>query len=102
MKKTISLAALAISTSASAFWVPQDPSTVVHKTYCLEVYTIGDTGDQYAGSCDQSHNNAERHLQINRNGCADGQIALTTTKLKGDKKFPIEIRSCLPPNVAQL
>lgn len=101
MKKTISLAALAISASTSSFALIGPPAPYEVKTYCLDFY--GDaTEGMIAGTCDQSQNNVSRGDQIGPNGCTEGQIALTTSRTRRDQDFPIRIRSCLPPNVVQL
>lgn len=101
MKKrtTISLAALAISASSSTFALIAGPTDT--KTYCLEMYT--DTcGSSYAGSCDQTANNERRGAQIGENGCAQGQVALSTGRWSPDEPYQIEIHACMPPNAAQL
>jgi hypothetical protein len=101
MKKTISLAALAISASTSSFAIIGPPIDAVTKTYCLATYTKED-GGMVAGTCDQTANNQLSDRQIGMNGCAEGQIALTTSKSVNAEYFPINIRACLPPNVMQL
>ncbi len=101
MKKTISLAALAISASTSSFALIGPPTDMMTKTYCLETYTDM-SGGMIAGTCDESANNVHRGAQIGENGCAEGQIALTTSKTRRDAHYPIRIRQCLPPNVVQL
>jgi hypothetical protein len=96
MKKTISIAALAVSATTSfAFMAPPTET----KTYCLNMYT--DASGAMAGSCDQTRNNVRSGVQLGENGCAADQIALSTSRW-GDGEFPIQISPCLPPNVAQL
>lgn len=99
MKKTISLTALAVSASAASFALIGPPQDT--KTYCLDSYTDM-SGSMMAGTCDQSRNNARSGAQLGENGCAAGQIALTTGKYPGEREFPIRISPCMPPNVTQL
>lgn len=108
MKRSVSLAALALSVSTPSFALMMPP--VKTKTICLDSYE-GAEGAKYAGNCDQAGNNAEAGVALLENGCAEGQIALTSVAYpsypinnskKEELKFDIEIRSCLPPNVAQL
>jgi hypothetical protein len=101
MKKrtTISLAALAISASSSTFALIGSPNDT--KTYCLEMYTDA-SGSSYAGSCDQTANNARRGTQIGENGCAQSQVALTTGRWSSEEPYPIQIHACMPPNATQL
>lgn len=101
MKKTISLAAIAISASTSSFALIGPPADMITKTYCLDTYTT-ESGSMMAGTCDQSINNARRGAQIGENGCAENQISLQTSKANRSAEFPIRIRACLPPNVVQL
>ena len=101
MKKTISLAALAISASTSSLAFIGQPMDVQTRTYCLSVRSDA-SGAMMAGSCDQTANNAQRNAQIGGNGCAEGQISLTTSKPSDAEEFPIRMRSCMPPNIAQL
>lgn len=102
MKKTISIASLAISASASfALIGPMPPGSTVSKTYCVETYQEPD-GSMWAGGCDESMNNTQANTTVKENGCAEGQIAITTSKMAAAERFPIEIRSCMPPNFAQL
>jgi hypothetical protein len=104
MKKSISIAALAISASSS-FAIVFDPTDSapqwITKTYCLAVHTHDD-GSTTAGDCDKSELNARFDRPLLQNGCAAGQIALTTEKWAEDEGFPINIHSCMPPNIAQL
>lgn len=109
MKRTVAALALSVSTPSFALMMP----AVKVKTICLDTYE-SETGVKFAGNCDQATNNAESGVKLLENGCAEGQISLTsaaypdfsqTPKQKGQEeevKFDIEIRSCLPPNVAQL
>lgn len=99
MKKTISLAALAISASSS-FALIGPPSNNDVRMYCVSVY--GGQGSMVAGSCDETDNNRYYHREIMDNGCAEGQMAIYTSKSRRQMRYPIEINMCLPPNVAQL
>ncbi|RZA25960.1 MAG: hypothetical protein EOP10_05185 [Proteobacteria bacterium] len=112
MKRTVSAAALALSISTPSFALMLPPSAT--KTICLDSYE-SETGAKFAGNCDQAANNKELALPLLDNGCADGQIALTSVaypasfvqnspkqKKNTKLKFDIEINNCLPPNVAQL
>ncbi len=110
MKKR-TVAALALSISSPSYALMLAP--VKTKTICLDVYE-SETGVKYSGNCDQSANNAELNLEILENGCAEGQIALTSVaypdysapkkkaKKEAEPKFDIEIKACLAPNIAQL
>lgn len=95
MKKTI--ATIALTASSSAFALMPQPAEI--KTICLNLYENAD-GATYAGSCDEAANNVIRGDKILANGCAEGQASLTAVKYSQD--FDINIRACLPPNVAQL
>lgn len=108
MKRTVAALALSVSTPSFALMMP--PTKV--KTICLDSYE-SEAGAKFAGNCDQAANNTELGLALLDNGCAEGQIAVTSAgyttftkkpkhKAKEELKFDIEIRSCLPPNVAQL
>lgn len=101
MKKTISLAALAISASTSSFALVMPPANMSYKTYCLDRYTDSD-GNTTMGSCDQSPNNARGNAQVGQNGCTTDQAALISSKAPWDKDFDIVINACMPPNAAQL
>lgn len=100
MKKTITVAALALSASTS-FAIIGPPTDMQTRTYCLNTYTSMD-GGMMAGSCDETANNARRHAQLNENGCADSQISLQTSKRRHEADYPIRVRACLPPNIVQL
>lgn len=100
MKKTTitSLALLMSAHSAHAligprgggdFQAPRQPKQEQH--YCLGTYEQED-GSLYAGSCDESRSNKLYGLKLNKNGCADQQVAVVTTEF--------EIRTC--PTVVQL
>ena len=107
MKKTISATVIALSgaTSALALFAPQP---IDAKTYCLETYQVlndaGNPSGEIAGTCDESTNNGILQRPIQANGCAQGQVALTTYRyaFDGNQDFPITIGSCMPPNVTQL
>lgn len=107
MKKTISatIVALSSATSVLALWAP---APVESKTYCLGMYDIQNAEEgspvYMAGTCDASYNNAYYQTPLLDNGCAEGQIALTTHRYGGGEEgeFPIQIGSCMPPNVTQL
>lgn len=101
MKKTIGVAALAISASTAslALYVPRD--NMVTKTYCLSIYEDVE-GGQRAGSCDETDRNTYYQRELNAQGCAEGQVALSTRRYGDEGEFPIRIGMCLPPNVAQL
>ncbi|HXW52749.1 MAG TPA: hypothetical protein VEL47_01460 [Myxococcota bacterium] len=98
-KRSISLAALAISASTSSMALIAPPTDT--KTYCLDVYTNA-SGGSFAGSCDQTDNNAETGAQVGGNGCAADQIALKTARWNSTQPFPIQIYPCMPPNTVQL
>ncbi len=108
MKRTVAALALSISTPSFALMMPATAT----KTICLDTFE-SEAGVKYAGNCDQAANNKELNLAVLENGCAEGQIALTSVayptynqsakqKKKPELKFDIEINACLPPNVAQL
>ncbi len=101
MKKTIGVAALAISASTAslAFFIPRDH--IETRTYCLSVYE-DEQGGQRAGSCDETNRNTYYQRELNAQGCAEGQVALSTSRYDSQEEFPIRIGMCLPPNVAQL
>jgi len=93
------IAAVAISAASMAYGLTPPPAAT--KTLCLAVYEDADSVKR-AGSCDNTRNNHTLGLPILANGCAEGQISLTSVKYQNSEKFTIEIRSCLPPNVVQL
>jgi hypothetical protein len=108
MKRTVAALALSISTPSFALMIPASAT----KTICLDTYE-SETGVKFAGNCDQTPNNKEAGVALLENGCAEGQISLTSfaypsynpsakQKKKQELKFDIEINTCLPPNVAQL
>ncbi|MCA9506913.1 MAG: hypothetical protein KC505_00650 [Myxococcales bacterium] len=101
MKKTISLAALAVSASNSFALLAPLPANYDYKNYCLSVYHRNDNS-ALAGNCDETANNQTLNRTLQENGCADGQISITTFKRPDQERFPIEIGSCLPPNAVQL
>src|SRR5688572_17861812 len=98
MKKTVAAFALGASSSlafAEGFQAEE------FKTYCLGVYE-NEQGVKYGETCDSSENNKTLGKAILANGCAEGQVSLTTHRFAGETKFQIEIEACLPPNVVQL
>ena len=96
--KKITVATLALSASASfAFIGPGAES----KTYCLNKYEDAN-GAVMVGTCDESRNNEDLGRELNSQGCAEGQVAMTATKHAHTQQFSPVISSCLPPNVAQL
>ena len=97
MKKTIAAAALSASTSALALWAPP----AEQRTICLDKYE-NESGAIYGGSCDQSANNETLGLELLENGCAEGQIAITSQRYHNSEQWSVNIGPCLPPNVAQL
>lgn len=100
MKKTITALALsAASSSAFALMAPHNPEEIVTKTICLNVYQDSN-GVSYADSCDASSNNEFYNSPLLANGCAQGQVALTATKI--NHKFNVSIKSCVPVNITQL
>ncbi len=114
MKKTISATIIALSgaTSALALWAP---APVASKTYCLDYWDVQNedvgTPAYRAATCDQSNNNSILGRTLLSNGCAEGQMALTTHRYYNgaeegsegsEEAFPIQIGSCMPPNVTQL
>ncbi len=114
MKRTVSAAALALSVSTPSFALMLPPTAT--KTICLDTFE-SETGVKYSGNCDQAANNKELNLPLLENGCAEGQISLTSVAYPSfseapkkkkkqepaqELKFDIEIKACLPPNVAQL
>ena len=100
MKKTITALALsAASSSAFALMAPQNPEEIVTKTICLNVYQDA-KGVSYAASSDATVNNEFYKVALLENGCAEGQVALTATKI--NKKFDVSIKSCVPVNITQL
>lgn len=100
-KTTIAVAALALSASSSFAIIGPGHDRYVTKTYCLGTYSYGD-GSMNAGTCDETNNNAMLNLPRMENGCAEGQMALTTSKRVREANFPIQIRPCLDPNIVQL
>lgn len=101
MKKTISLAALTMSAATSSFAIIGPPLDFQSVTYCLDSYTDVQ-GNKSASDCDQRENNRMTNARTGTNGCTASQVALTTTKLRHEREFPVRIRACLPPNVVQL
>jgi len=96
MKKTITAAA-ALAASSSAFGLigPVQES----KTICLNTF-VDENRLLYAGKCDEARNNIILDKPILKNGCAQGQVALTAIKLNG--QWNPQIQYCLRPNVVQL
>lgn len=102
MKRTISIATIALSASTSfAFVGPITPGEFNSRTYCLNTY-IDDTGAISLGNCDETANNSELDRELNSQGCAEGQAALHVTKRRSARVFSPQIKACLPPNIAQL
>lgn len=102
MKKTISLASLALSaTTSMAFVGPHIADDLNKKTYCLDVYTDAD-GAVTLGTCDQSANNADLERALNSQGCAEGQAAMHVAKHRSATHFSPTIRPCMAPNVTQM
>jgi hypothetical protein len=100
--KKISIASFALTASTSfALIGPTPPGGFDLKTYCLNKYENAN-GAIMVGTCSETHNNELRHLPLNSEGCADGQVAMHVSKPKKQKSFSPNIVSCLPPNVAQL
>lgn len=100
-KSTISIAALAIATASVSFAFRGPVPATESKTYCLKMMT-SDDGATLAETCDQSGLNRRFRKPLLSNGCAANQIAVTTEKVGSVDTFPIQISSCLPPNVTQL
>jgi hypothetical protein len=101
MKKSISLAALAISASTASFAIIGPPTNIQIRNYCLKTLTNA-VGGLTAGDCDETANNRQLNARLGPNGCADRQISLTTTKMSHERDFPIRINPCLPPGAVQL
>lgn len=98
MKKSIASVALLVSaSSALAIPVYRPPGTPVPqpKTVCLDIYRSLEDGSTVVGSCDESQNNKIQEKELQKNGCAEDQVAIYTfdTKL---------IDACMPAGMVQL
>lgn len=100
-KTTITIAALALSASTSFALIGPGGAPMESRTYCLKSYTDFD-GSANAITCDETANNETEGRTILGNGCAEDQMSLTTAKSISETRYPVEIGSCLPPNVVQL
>ncbi len=92
MKKTIT--AFALMASATTVLAMPFPNPNPPKTMCLNVYSAQDKS-KTAADCDDSDNNVTLKKQIRKNGCAKGQIAITTYD-------EINIGKCMPAGAVQL
>lgn len=82
MKKTIASMALLVSTtSAFALIGPGGRDVPKPKTYCLSLYET-EQNVAYVGDCDESDKNARYGLELKENGCADGQAALQSVRVR--------------------
>lgn len=98
MKKTITaLAILASGSMALAIARPIDPNAPRPKlrTICLKVVQTADDGSQSLSTCDSSPNNTRAQVQLQENGCAEGQASMKTYN-------KIVINACMPPGMVQL
>lgn len=97
MKKTIAaVAIMASSAAALAFPGMPDPNQPPppFKTLCLNVYPTKDKS-KVASDCDDSDNNVRHEKKIKQNGCAAGQVAITTID-------ELNIPKCMPAGMVQL
>lgn len=102
MKRTISIASLALSaTTSMAFVGPNIADGLNKRTYCLDVYTDED-GTVTLGTCDESANNADLERALNSQGCAEGQAAMHVVKFSSAAHFSPTIKPCMAPNVTQM
>lgn len=90
--KSIGLLALLASSTAAHAIAPRIP-TPLHKA-CIDIDS-DESGAVYAGSCDQTRNNAKLNKPLNRQtGCAEGQARFTSRS--------VEIPACMPVGMVQL
>jgi hypothetical protein len=90
MKKTI--AAIALLASSNAYALRPPPETDLKKA-CVKVHKMQDRSG--IAGCDETSNNERANLRLRDNGCAKGQVAISTY---GE----LDIEACLPPGIAQL
>lgn len=86
MNKSIAALVLLASSSSAHALVAGDGANVKKKpakeqTYCLAMYENGE-GSVMLGRCDESHRNRMWGAKLNENGCADGQAAFVSVKVK--------------------
>jgi hypothetical protein len=92
MKKTI--AAVALMASATTSMAMPFPHNEPPKTMCLKVYSAPDKSKE-ASDCDDSDNNATLKLKLKANGCAAGQVVISTYD-------QLNIPKCMPAGAIQL
>lgn len=91
--KTIASVAMLVSTtSAFAFMAPNPGPVPEPEHYCVSLYTDDKGENATLGDCDLRERNERYDVELQKNGCAEGQAAMITRDVK--------IKSC--PSFAQL